>query len=141
MTDLSPDELTFLLIAAKGEPMMPIGRWKDPARSLVTRGYLNPTKSPQDPEGMFNLRITPAGTVEAERQDTIYDSQLGQMITQSNVIAHEQKKARAHAEQIAVQVVDLAEAASKVTGESRVDALRQWAKVILERSLEMISGR
>lgn len=135
MTDLSPDELTVLLIAAKGEPMMPIGRWKDPARSLLASGFLAATKSPQDPEGMFNLRITPAGQAEAERQDTIYDSQL---ITQSNVIGHEQKKARAHAEAIAVQLVDLAEAASRVTGESRVDALRQWAKVILERSLEMM---
>ena len=27
MTDLSQDELTVLLIAAKGEPMIPIGRW------------------------------------------------------------------------------------------------------------------
>lgn len=138
MTDLSPDELTVLLIAAKGEPMMGIGRWKDPVRSLLASGFLAATKSPQDPEGMFNLRITPAGQAEAERQDTIYDSQLGQMITQFNVIAHGQKKARAHAEQIAVQLVDLAEAASRVTGESRVDALRQWAKVILERSLEMM---
>lgn len=87
---------------------------------------------------MFNLRITPAGMQAAEHEDTIYDSQLGQMITQSNVIAHEQKKARAHAEQIAVQLVDLADASSKVTGENRTDALRQWAKVIMERSLEMM---
>jgi hypothetical protein len=138
MTDLSPDELTVLLIAAKGEPMMPIGRWKDPARSLLDKGFLSPNCSPQDPDGMFNLRITPAGQAAAEHEDTIYDSQLDQMITQSNVIAHEQKKARAHAEQIAVQLVDLAEVASRVTGESRVDVLRQWAKVILERSLEMM---
>lgn len=139
MIDLSQDELTVLLIAAKGQPMMPIGKWKDPARSLLTQGLLAATPSFGDPEGMFNLRITAAGSAEVERQDTIYDDQLGQMITTSNVIAHEQKKARAHAEQIAVQLVDLAEAASKVTGESRVDALRQWAKVILERSLEMMS--
>ena len=77
----------------------------------------------------------------AEHEDTIFDGQLGQMIAQSSVIAHEQKKARAHAEQIAVQLVDLADASSKVTGDSRVKALRQWAKVILERSLEMIGGR
>ena len=141
MTDLSQDELTVLLIAAKGEPMMPIGHWKEPAFSLVTRGYLSPTRSPQDPEGMFNLRITPAGMQAAEHEDTIFDGQLGQMIAQSSVIAHEQKKARAHAEQIAVQLVDLADASSKVTGDSRVKALRQWAKVILERSLEMIGGR
>jgi hypothetical protein len=141
MTDLTQDELTVLLIAAKGESMMPIGRWKDPARSLVTKGLLSATKSPQDPEGMFNLRITPAGQAAAEHEDTIYDSQLGQMINTSNAIAHEQKKVRAHAEQIAVQLVDLAEAASRVTGESRVDALRQWTKVIMERSLEMINGR
>ena len=138
MTDLSQDELTILMIAATGEPMMPIGRWEAPAKSLVAKGFLKGRCSPQDPEGMFNLHITPEGVTAAEKGE---DDSYRAVLNVGATIQHEQTKARKHAEQIAVQLVDLAEAASRVTGESRIDALRQWAKVILERSLEMINGR
>lgn len=138
MTDLSADELTVLLIAAKGEPMMPIGRWKAPAISLVARGYLTAARSPQDPNGMFNLRITETGKQAANDQDTAYDQQLGEIITKSRQIGHAQAKARAAAEQIAVQLVDLAEMSSRATGDDKVEALRKWAKIILERALEKI---
>lgn len=138
MTDLSADELTILLIAAKGQPMMPIGRWKEPARSLVARGFLKATPSPQDPDGMFNLRLTEAGAAEATKQDTVYDRQLGKLLDTSTAIAHEQQKARAHAEQIAVQLVDLSEATARVTGEDRVAALERWSRIILTRALEMM---
>jgi hypothetical protein len=138
MSDLSADELTVLLIAAKGEPMMPIARWKGPTESLIAKGFLKPRGHPGDPTGYFNNVITPEGMAEAGRQDTIYDQQLGEMITSSRVIAHEQKKARANAEAIAVQLVDLAEMSSRATGDDKVEALRNWARVILERALEMM---
>lgn len=138
MTDLSQDELTVLLIAAKGEPMIPIGRWKAPTESLVARGYLKPHPHSGDPTGHFNHYITLAGQAAAQQEDTIYDQQLGNMIGTSNAIAHEQKKARASAEQIAVQLVDLAELSGRVTGEDRKTALERWARIILTRSLEMI---
>lgn len=136
--DLSQDELTVLLIAAKGEPMIPIGRWKVPMKSLVDRGFIQPHAHPGDPTGHFNHHITPAGRLEAERQDSAYDQQLGALIGASNAIAHEQTKARASAEQIAVQLVDLAEAAHKITGDDKVKALENWSRVILTRALEMI---
>lgn len=138
MSDLSADELTVLLIAAKGESMMPIGRWKAPAESLIERGFLQGVCSPQDPKGMFNLHITAQGQAAAAREETVFDQQLGQMITGSTAIAHEQKKARANAEQIAVQLVDLAEASSKVTGDDKVAALEKWSRQILTRALEMM---
>jgi hypothetical protein len=138
VTDLTPDEKTVLLIAARGEPMIPIGRWKGPTEALIARGYLVPKSHPGDPTGYFNNYITLEGRQaysEIEKED---DESLGRLITASTVTGHEQKKARAHAEQIAVQLVDLAEASSKVTGDSKVHALREWAKVILERALEMM---
>jgi hypothetical protein len=136
MTDLSQDELTILLIAAKGEPMMPVGPWKPSAESLVAKGYLKAHPSPQDPSGMFNLHITPAGRAAAEQEDTAYDRQLGEIINKSNAIGHQQAKARAAAEQIAVQLVDLAEMSSQTTGDDKITALRNWARIILERALE-----
>lgn len=138
MPDLTPDEKTVLLIAAQGEPMMPIGRWKAPTESLVKKGFMKPRPHPGDPTGHFNHHITPIGQLavyETEKED---DRELRSLITHSTVIGHEQKKARAHAEQIAVQLVDLAEASSAVTGDNKVEVLRQWARVILERALEIM---
>lgn len=140
MTDLTPDEKTVLLIASQGEPMIPIGKWKKPVESLAKKGLLKAHKHPGDPSGHFNHRITPEGRAaveEAERED---DAAIGHLITASTAVGHEQRKARAHAEQIAVQLVDLAEASAAVTGDSKQMALREWARVVLERALEMMGG-
>lgn len=136
--DLTPDEKTVLLIATQGEPMIPIGRWKGPVASLVARGFLAPRGHGGDPTGHFNHHITPTGKAavdDVERED---DEALRSLITASNIAGHEQKKARAAAEQIAVQLVDLAEASSRVTGDSVRAALEQWAKVIGQRALELV---
>lgn len=135
---LTDDEYTVLTIAAQGEPMMPIGKWKPAAESLVAKGYLQGTSSPQDPQGMFNLRITPAGTKASEEAEKVQDDLLRQVLTTSNQIGHLQKKARASAEQIAVQLVDLASLSEQATGEDKRTALERWARIILTRSLEMI---
>jgi hypothetical protein len=134
MTELSQDELTILMIAATGEPMMPIGRWEQPAKSLVAKGLLKPHPRAGDPTGHFNLHITPEGAAAAEQGEN--DSYRA-VLNVGATIQHEQRKARKHAEQIAVQLVDLAEASSKVTGDTKVDALRRWSEIILTRALEM----
>ena len=136
--NLTSDEQTVLIIAAKGEPMMPIGHWRDSAKSLIAKGLLKPHPHPGDPTGFFNLHITPQGQAAAddlERQD---DAALGEMIGLSNQVGIAQKKIRAHAEQIAVQLVDLVEASIKVTGETKQTSLENWARVILKRALEMV---
>lgn len=135
MSDLSQDELTVLLIAAKGEPMIPIGRWKPAVEKLIARGYMKPLSHSGDPTGHFNNYITPEGQLVVERAD---DDSFREMLTVSTSITHEQRKARAAAEQIAVQLVDLAEASHKVTGDDRVAALEKWSRQILTRALEMM---
>jgi len=40
MSELSQDEFTVLLIAAEGESMIPIGRWKAPILALTDRGFM-----------------------------------------------------------------------------------------------------
>jgi hypothetical protein len=136
--NLTDDEYIVLTIAARGEPMMPIGRWKGAAESLVAKGLLKGTPSPQDPSGMFNLRITALGQQASEQAEKVQDDLLGQILTTSTSIGHLQKKARASAEQIAVQLVDLASLSEQATGEDRKTALERWARIILTRSLEMI---
>lgn len=138
MSDLTEDEFTILTIAAHGEPMMPIGRWKPAAESLVARGYLRGSPSPQDPSGMFNLHITPEGTKVQIEADKGMDAVFGQMLRSSSEIRKLQKKARSSAEQIAVQIVDLAALSEQATGEDKKTALERWTRIILIRSLEMI---
>ncbi len=135
---LTPDELTVLLIAAEGEPIMPIGRWRAPAESLVAKGLLQPRPHAGDPTGFFNLHITAVGKTQADQEESDFDGQLRTMIDVNNQIVHAQNQARAAAEQIAVQLVDLTELSVKVTGDDKVKALREWSKVILTRALEMM---
>lgn len=135
MADLTNDELTVLMIAAEGEPMMPIGRWEAPCKSLVKKGLLQPTPSSGDLAGMHNLRITEAGRAAATRGE---DDSIRDLITVNNRIATGRRETAAAASAIAVQLVDLAEKSSAITGDSKVKALREWAKVILEQALERV---
>ena len=135
MTDLSQDEQTILLIAANGEPMMPIGRWRKAAEALVDRGYLNPRPHAGDPTGFFNLHITSTGRTaiaEAERAPVLAMHQL------TADIERQQADLRRAAEAIAVQMVDLAERSNAITGDAPRDALEKWAKVIGKRALELV---
>ncbi len=138
MPDLTQDEITVLLIAAKGEPMMPIGRWRAPAEKLIAKGLLQPRPHAGDPTGFFNLCITAAGKAQADQEESDFDGQLRTMMTVQTQINHAQNHARAAAEQIAVQLVDLTDLSIKVTGDDKVKALREWSKVILTRALEMM---
>ncbi len=138
MADLNQDELTVLLIAAKGEPMMPIGRWRAPAESLIAKGLIQPRPHAGDPTGFFNLHITAAGKAQAAQEESDFDGQLRIMIDINNQIHHAKTQARAAAEQIAVQLVDLTELSVKVTGDDKTKALREWSRVILTRALEMM---
>jgi hypothetical protein len=133
MPDLSEDELTVLLIAAEGEPMIPIGRWEGPTKSLLARGYLKAHGHAGDPTGHFNNRITPAGKKAAEEAE---NANLRAVIGVNNELVHQKETMRQMAEQIVVQLVDLAEASMKVTGDNRDRALRNWSKVILAKAME-----
>ena len=136
--NLTSDEQTVLIIAAKGEPMMPIGRWRDAATMLVAKGFLKPRPHAGDPDGFFNLHVTAAGQAAAEQLEKADDAALGEMIGRSNQIGHAQTRIRAQAEKIAASMVDLVEASVKVTGEAKTQSLENWARVILKRALELV---
>lgn len=138
MSDLTPDEKTVLLIAHAGGPMASIGRWKEPTMSLAAKGFLKPHPHPGDPTGYFNHHITPAGEAAATECDREDDALLGQLIESSGKVARTQQKCRAHAEQIAVQMVDLIELSIQATGASKLDTAKQWSEVIGRRVLEML---
>lgn len=138
MADLSSDEKTVLLIAQAGGPMAPIGRWKASVESLAAKGFLRPRPHPGDPTGYFNHHITRAGeaaAIECDRED---DAALGRLIETASSTGRIQRKCASHAEQIAVQIVDLVELSVQATGSSKLDAAKQWGEVIGNRVKEML---
>ncbi len=128
VTDLSADELTVLMIAAQGESMMPIGRWQAPIESLLGKGYLHANDK-------FNNVITAAGRQAVTRDE---DNTARQMISANNAVVDVKKQARQSAEAIAVQLVDLVELSSKVTGDDRQASLKRWADMIVLRAQELM---
>lgn len=128
MSDLSPDELTVLLIANEDESMMPIGRWETPVKSLLARGYLRANNK-------FNNVITETGR-QAVNNDENETAQ--HMIEANNVAVIGKQNAREAAEAIAVQLVDLAELSVKITGNDKAAAVHKWGRLILIRAAELI---
>lgn len=138
MANLSTDEKTVLLIAHASGPIAPIGRWKAPTESLVAKGFLKPRPHPGDPDGYFNMHITREGeavVIELDRED---DATLGRLLEAASATGHIQRKCAAHAEQIAVQMVDLVELSVQATGGSKIDEAKRWGEVIGNRVKEML---
>ena len=134
MTNFTTDEQTVLLIAARGERLIPIGRWKEPVESLTKRGFLVRERHAGDPTGHFNNVISPAGRAAVEELDTAYD----EVAAVSQSIGNAHVRLRADAERIAAMMAALARESVAVTGETEVISLRNWTKVIVKRALEMV---
>ena len=86
MSDLTQDEFTVLLIAAEGESMIPIGRWKVPILSLTERGLMRKNddvnyeitakgrqavdeRNAEDEESMRDLLEGHSKTIEARAEE------------------------------------------------------------------------
>jgi hypothetical protein len=128
MSELTPDELTVLLIACEGQSMMPIGRWEAPVESLVKRGFLSRSDK-------FNNYITDAGRAATQQKD---DANFKAVIETRNAIVGAQEKAKARAEEIAALLAELATYSAAATGDDKVKALRNWCNIILVRAKELI---
>jgi hypothetical protein len=135
MSDLSADELTVLMIAARGESMMSIGRWKAPTESLIARGYLRPRPSNGDPEGHHNAVITDEGRAVCKVEE---DAPFKALIETGSKIGATQKGIRDFAEQAAQLLAQAARASNKVTGDAPEYAAEQWSGIILRRALEIL---
>src|SRR3979490_14498 len=120
MPDLTQDELTVLLIADEGGSMMPLGRWQAPVESLIVKGYLHANDQ-------FNNVITEAGRKACGKAE---DDNVRSMVDANNAMVMGRQKATARAEELAILLAELATFSSGITGNDKVEALRQWAKII-----------
>lgn len=130
MADLSDDELTVLLIAAEGQPMMPIGRWEPAVKSLIAKGFLTG-------EDKFNAWITTAGREAAKASD---DHNYAAIPETGTKIANARTVSQQSVEQAAQHLAIAGRAIAQVTGESPRTAMSQWATAAIKRALEILDG-
>ena len=145
MTELSIDEQTVLLIAAEGERLIPIGRWKEPIDSLFAKGFLVRERHPGDPTGHFNNILSPSGRAAVVEMDTVYDQVLAEAVSpqvMAPLVIADQKRLetrlRAEAERISAMIVELARESMPITGQTLASATKNWTKAIVARAKEMV---
>ena len=136
-TPLTDDELTVLLIAAKGERMMPIGRWEQPTKSLVLKGYLRAQPWAGDPCGAMNNVITPQGQAAVQEAE---DAPFRELIETGSKIGATQKGIRDFAEQAAQLLAKAARASHSAVGDAPEYAVQKWSEIILRRAMEILRG-
>lgn len=135
--NLSDDELTVLLIAAKGEPMLAIGRWEEPTKSLILKGYLQACSWAGDPSGNANNVITDAGRKAAREAE---DAPFKALIEIGSKVGATQKAIRDFAEQAAQLLAQAAKTSHDITGDAPEYAAEKWSGIILRRAKEILRG-
>ena len=134
-SNLNSDEVTVLMIANRGESMIPIGRWETSVKSLADKGYM--TQAIQGALGPVNYIITDAGRRALAADE---DDDIRQMIVASNRVVNARTQAQHSVEQAAKHLADAARASVLGTGDSPEQAARRWHEQVLRRALEMING-
>jgi hypothetical protein len=129
---ITDDEFTVLMIAAKGEYMLPIGRWKPSIEALTERGLM----VGQHLNGGLQYTITRAGKAAITEREQEENKQIGQLIERSNSIAVVKKLA----EEAAQKLASAAKESQAITGDSAEVALEKWTKAVVERAKDLING-
>jgi hypothetical protein len=130
---ITDDEFSVLLIAAQGEYMLPIGRWKPSIEALTAKGLM----CKQHINGGSQYLITKAGRAainDREREETEVFS------VASSRVAQAQKQARELVDEAARALANCAKVSSTLTGDTPETSARKWSPLILERALDIING-
>lgn len=131
---LTDDEYTCLLIMKDGENLIRMRdtRWYAPLGSLHERGLVKPIGN----ENYIISQLGLAAAVEHERGlDSALDTTIRKHIEVNNTRVHMLDHMRSAVESLRCA----AECASRATGQSKKDALRNIAHEVLERALEKIA--
>ena len=119
---LTQDEITVLTIAAQGESMMPIGRWKAPIENLIARKLMMRLDG-------ANAVITVAGRAAMKEQDQEAESDLA-------IVANQ--------EQIGIVLEEAAHVvanAAKYVATLSNTRTQKWADLVARRVLELLPQR
>ena len=129
---VTDDEFTVLMIAAKGEYMLPIGRWKPSIESLAQKGLM----CMQHINGGPQYLITRAGRDAIHEREEDENRQIGSIINRSGLVA----QVRALAEESAQKLAQAAKDSVQITGDSAQVGLQEWAKQVIARAKVLIDG-
>jgi F0F1-type ATP synthase membrane subunit b/b' len=132
-TPLSQDEAACLLIAAQGQSMLAVGRWKHPIKSLVMRGLMRSNDE-------FNNVITDAGRAAIDAHEDEADKHLVEVANAIVGAKVAQADIAKFAEQAAQLLAQAARASAAVTGDSLKAAAGKWLDVIRKRTVELLDG-
>ena len=77
MQALTQDEFTVLLLAGKGESMIPIGRWKEPILALTERGLMTRCNE-------VNYEITSLGRAAVAERYEADDASLRDLLARNS---------------------------------------------------------
>jgi hypothetical protein len=130
---LTNDDMSVLMIAARGEYMLAIGRWEGSVKSLAKRGLLKCEMLNGGPQ----YTITDAGRQAMQQGD---DENIRAMIGASASVGAAQKTVRDAAEVVAQSLAEVAKTSAPITGDTPETAARRWSTIILNRALDIING-
>ena len=133
---ITDDEFACLMIAARGEYMLAIGRWERSIQDLAAKGLMRS----EHINGGSQYTITKAGRAAIEEREQEENQQLADVINRSRQAKIVRGTIQDFCEQAAKLLVDAARASMQITGESPQIASRKWNEVILRRALELLDG-
>lgn len=131
---MTEDEFVVLSIAAHGQPMIPIGRWKGSTLSLAKLGYLQHTGAGA------NYVITAAGTAALATREEETDAAIGRMLVANAKVKNVHDTVRRSVEQAADLLATAARASSEVTGDAYETALDKWLAEVRKAVMEKRNG-
>lgn len=128
--DLTEDERTVLELGTT-QPMIPIGRWEKPIKSLLARGFM------VDAGEGVNAYTTPAGK---KALDAAEDKVLGELIDKTREVESAHEVVRKCVEEAAQLMVKAVRISSRVTGGVSEGERREWFKILTARTKELLGG-
>lgn len=136
MTDtiapLTENEHAVLMLAAQGQAMLAIGRWKDATEELYQRGLLNQQTAPGGGPEYF---ITHYGKQALKKYHNAEASEGARI---SSTITNVQDNIRSGIARAVEFFVQAARQSSMVTGEAPEAALIKWIAVCQEEALKRL---
>lgn len=131
ISPVSGDEETVLQILEQGGSVAPIGRWKSPVESLVSKGLVRM----DDP---VNCSITSAGASALKVED---DSMWEAMAKQVMVLGRSKAEIQILGEQAAELLVRIARASTAATGNSESSEVTKWGNVIIDKAQDLLCSK
>lgn len=128
---ITDDEFTVLMIAERGETMIPIGRWEQPVKDLAARGLLRMLND-------VNYVITDSGRKAVAERDRQDDQVFARMLQTGSAISVAANQLKGQAERMAQTLAEMARVSAQVTGESNLYALGRWIAIVQRRAQELL---